>query len=197
VIGSLGALVILLLSVPFDVAVELDVHGKPKFTLNLAWFFGLINKKVESKKKVAKPKKPEKLRPKVRRNKTLGTIRFIIDIIRTKGLIGQTAKLVKRTYRRVKIKSLEAEWNVGLDDPYETFQLFTLTEPINQILYYSQPYPINIRPNFIEPVLEGYAKADVRLYPIQFVPPFLMFIFSIPTFRVIRKIVRSRWRRKR
>ncbi len=194
VIGSLVVLGILLLSMPFDLAVELEVYGKPELTVNWAWSFGLIKKRMKIRRTPSTKKKPRQKQGLI---KTIRRIQSASGIVRTKGFLGQVIKLAQRIFHRIKIKRLETEWFIGLDDPEATFYLFTLTEPVNRLVNYSLPYSINIRPSFIEPGLQGYLRTDLRLYPIRMVPPFLQFVFSRPTLRVIRHVVGSRWRRNR
>ncbi len=194
VIGSLIVLGILLLSIPFDLAVELEVYGKPRLSVKWAWFFGWLGKEIKFGRRAPKQKKA---RRKYGLVKTVKRIQSAAKIIQTRGLIGQIFRLIKRIFHQLKIKRLEGEWYVGLDDPDETFYLFMLTEPINQLLNYSTDYPVSIHSSFIEPRFEGYLRSDLRLYPIRLIPPLMQFVFSVPTLRVIKQVVAVRWRRNR
>jgi hypothetical protein len=193
IIGSLVVLGILLLSIPIDLAADFDSLGKPRFTMNWAWFFGLITRDIKFKKRDPKRKKPPR---KTGLLKIIGRIRSGSNIILTRGFVVQVLRLVKRIFRRIKIRYLEAEWHIGLDYPDETFYLFVLTEPINRLLNYSLPYPVSIQPSFSGPCFEGHLRVKVRFYPVLLVPLLMQFVFSVPTFRVVRQVVVARWRRK-
>lgn len=185
---------ILILSIPFDLSFRFEFYGKPKFDLRWAWFFGLLSREVKPGKR--KPKKP-RARRKFELSQTIERIRAASEFLQIKGLITQFIRLIKRTFRRFKIRELEVEFHVGLDDPSETFYLFAITEPLNRLLNHLQPYPISIRPSFVEPIFEGYAHGSVRIYPIRLAPPLVQFIFSPPVFKLIRKMVAARWKRNR
>ena len=201
IIGGLAVLLVLLLSMPFDLAAGLDYHGRLKYSLKWAWAFGLVSREVRFRKrapaKPAKPKKPGKARKKSGLKTTLDRIRFALDLIRTRGLLGHIGRLARRTLRRLNIRRLEAEWFVGLENPDETFYLFMLTEPFNRLLNYRVPYPVSIRPCFIEAAFEGYLELELRLFPIRLALPMIQFVFSVPVFRVMRKVVTAWWRRNR
>jgi len=198
VIGSLIALVILLLAIPFDLAMALDVHGQTQFDLSWGWFFGLVHKKLKFKKRVPETIKPQpQPKPKAGLKKTAARIRSVVSIIKTRGFTGQIIRLIKRTFHQLKIRKMEGDWKIGLDDPYETFYLWALTKPINHLLNNTLHYSINIGTDFSEPGIEGYLTAELRLYPIQLVPPLFQFVFSAPTFRVLKRVLAGRWRRNR
>jgi hypothetical protein len=198
VVGSLATVAVLLLSMPFDLALETDFHGRLKYALKWSWSFGLIGRDVKFKR--GAPRKPQKTarkkpRQKAGLRKTGIYVRLALDIIRIRGLLGHIIRFIKRICRRIKIKRLESEWELGLGDPDETFYLFMLTEPINRLLNYTVPYPVSIRPSFTEAVLEGYFNCTLRVYPIRFFIPVMQFIFAVPTFRVIMKVISARWRK--
>ncbi len=194
IIGGLILLGILVLSIPLDLAWRLEIYGKARFYLRWRWLFGLIDQEFKTRRQPAKKKKSH---GKFNFKKTIQRLRKAGEFMQIKGLLKQLGRFFKRSFRCLKIKHLKAEFNVGLDDPAETFYLFALTEPINRILEFTQPYPVRVEPSFVEPIFEGFFEGDLRLYPIQLVPPALQMIFSLPTFRVIRKVISLRWRKNR
>ncbi len=194
VIGGLIVLGILLLSIPLDVSWRLEVYGRPKSIFKWTWLLGLLSKEIKAGKR-APEKKKEKPHGKFEISKAVKRIRQASEFLRIKDLISHVIKFSGRILRRIRIRGIEAELRVGLDDPADTFYIFALTEPVNRILNYSSPYPISIQPSFLEPVFEGYCSGSVRIYPIQMVLPALQFVFSVPVFRVIKKVVADRWRR--
>jgi hypothetical protein len=193
VIGGLIVLGTLALSVPLELAWRFEIYGKARFHLRWSWLFGLVGREFKSRQ----PAKKSKTRSKFNLSKTIQNLRTGGEFLRVDGLLKQLIRFFKRSFRCFKIKHLEAEFNIGLDDPTETFYLFTLTEPVNRILEITQPYNIRIQPSFAEPVFEGFFRGKLRVFPVQLVPPALQLIFSAPTFRVIRKAILLRWRKNR
>jgi hypothetical protein len=194
IIGGLIVLGILVLSVPLDLAWQFEIYEKARFHLQWRWLFGLVGRELKSRRQ---PSKKSSTHGKFNLTKTLQSLRTGAEFLRVKGLLKQLVRFLKRSFRCFRIKHLEAEFNIGLDDPAETFYLFALTEPVNRILEFTQPYPIRVQPSFVEPVFEGFFQGNLRVYPVQLIPPVLQLIFSAPTFRVIRKAILLRWRKNR
>lgn len=191
VIAGLIFLAVLIFSIPFDLAWQIEVYGKPKYKLRWAWLFGLVSREIKPSRRAPKKPKPKR---KPKKGKSRFGIRTVLEFLRIKGLVSQLIRLVRQILHCFHIRRLEAEFVVGLDDPADTFWLFAVTEPVNRLLDYFQPFPVSIRPSFTEAALEGYTRGMLRIYPIQFTLPVIRFIFSLPVFRLIRKVIAVRWR---
>jgi hypothetical protein len=195
-LASLAVIFILVLSVPLDLAMQVSVPGKPRFQVKVVWFFGLVSKKItgrkkpEEKKRVVKDKeKPEK-----------GKRRFgdIFKILRTRGLLRQVKVLLRDLLGCLKIRDLAADFRVGLGHPADTGFLFALIGPTTSWLSNSVHHQIRVQPSFTdEATFEGHLSGAVRLRPIQLVFPFLRFFFSLATIRVVKKLVLTKWKRKK
>ena len=192
-LAGLFALVVLVLSIPLNLAFRLDVYGRPKFSLRLVWLFGLVSREIGRKKKA----KPKKAKPKKAKEKK-GGARKALKILRTKGLLRQLKILVTDVLSRLKIRDLSIDFRVGLDNPADTGLLFATIGPSLIFLSPSVRRSISIKPSFeVEAVLEGYAQAAVRLRPIRLLVPLLRFVFSLAFLRVIKTVVLAKWKRKK
>ncbi len=192
-LASLAALIVLLLCVPLDIRLNVDVPGKPM--VRLAWLFGLVSKEITRRKK-----KPEEKRPAVRRKPRARKIRAraVFDILRTRGLLKQVSGLLKGILRCLKIKEFGANFRVGLDNPADTGLLFAFVGPATVFLSSAFPCEIRVQPSFDdEAVFEGYLHGTLRLRPIKVATPFLRFVFSLATIRVIKTLVLTKWKRKK
>jgi hypothetical protein len=186
---SLVVFFLLILSIPLDLSLRLDVNGRVRFSLKLVWLFGLLAKRIEKKEKKAKPKQAKEKK---------GGVRKALRILRTKGLLKQIRILVTDVFNSLSISQLRANFRIGLDNPADTGLLFVFIGPA--FVFFNPPdrCSINIRPSFEdEAILEGYMQAVVRLLPIRLVIPLLKFVFSLPTSRVIKAVVLAKWKRKR
>lgn len=205
VIGGLIVLGILILSIPFGLVWQVEISEVTRYTLKWYWFFGLLGREIKPGKRAPRKKPPAKApqKKKPRRfsvtniKKMIQMARMGPDYLRIRGLVRQIMLLAKRIWRCLKIEKLEAELIIGLDDPVDTFHLFTVTEPVNRLLDHFQPYPIRIWPSFYETTLEGYTAGRVKIYPVQLIPPILGFVFSMPALRLIRKLISDRWKIRR
>lgn len=196
-LASLAVILILVLSVPFNTVLHVDVHGRPRFRLKLSWLFGLITKEVEKggkkpteKKKVVKEK--QKLAESKRR------IGDIFEILRTRGLLRQLIVLIRDVLKRFKIRDFIVDFRVGLGNPADTGLLFALIGPATFLLSSSFPHRIRVEPSFEdETAFEGHLSGTVRLRPIQLVSPLIKFTFSLATIRVVKKLVLTKLKRKK
>lgn len=196
-LASLAVILILVLCVPLDVAFHVDVYGRPKFRLRLSWLFGLVGKEVTKEKKKPEEKKRVVEDKQKLRKRRKGT-RAIFEILRTRGLLRQLRGLLRDILSRLKFRELRADFRVGLGNPAETGLLFALLRPATFFLGSSRFHEIRIEPSFEDKTLfEGYSYGALRLRPIQLVLPSLRFAFSLATIRVLKKLVLTKWKRKK
>ena len=186
-LAGLVGLIILILCVPLDAALSMDASGRPKFRLRLVWLFGLISKEVSREKK-----KPEE---KLKKKREIG-FRSILKILQARGLPGQLKDLVKDILSQSKIKDLVANFKIGLDNPADTGLLFALIGATTPFLRLPSQYQITVQPSFDKAVFEGFSYGHVRLRPIRLVGPFIRFVFSLATLRVVKLLVLSKWKKK-
>ena len=196
-LASLAVILILVLSVPLDTVLRVDVYGRPKFRLRLSWLFGLISKEVgKGEKKPTEKKKVVKEKQKPAESKR--RIGDIFEILRTRGLLRQFIVLIRDVLRRFKIRDFIVDFRVGLGNPADTGLLFALIGPATFKMSSSFPHRIRVEPSFEdETAFEGYLSGTVRLQPIQLVSPLIKFTFSLATIRVVKKLVLTKLKRKK
>ena len=188
-LASLAVVIVLVLCIPLDAVLHIDIHGRPKFQIRLAWLFGLVTKEITRAKKK---------KPKEKKRKGRIKARTIFKILRTRGLLEQLRRLLWDILRRLNIRDLRVNFRVGLDDPADTALLFALIGPATFFLGSSRVHEIRIEPSFEdEVVFEGYLHGAVRLVPIQLATPILRFVFSLATIRTVKVLVLTKWKRKK
>ncbi|OGN90691.1 MAG: hypothetical protein A2Z70_04435 [Chloroflexi bacterium RBG_13_48_17] len=194
VLVSLAVLITLFLCIPLDLVFRANVEGRPKFSLRLKWFFGLVSSELRQTRKKPEEKKVEyEGKP----GDWLSRLRVAFEILQTKGLLKQLRSFIKRTIRRIKIRELTANLKVGLDNPADTGLLFAFIAPLSLAINYFLPHPIKIQPSFTgESFITGYLYGEVRLWPIQLAASLIAFAFSLPTLRAAKKLVLYKWRRR-
>jgi len=195
ILASLAVLIILVLCVPVEVTLNMDVYGRPKFRLRLVWLFGLVSKELSKGKR-----KPEEKRRVIEGKPKLSArrARAMFDLLRTRGLLSQLKQLLRNVLRRVKIRELGADFRVGFDNPADTGLLFALIGPATLFLSPSVLHGIRVQPSFeAEAILEGHLYGTVRARPIQLVTPFLRFAFSLATIRAVKILVLTKWKRRK
>jgi hypothetical protein len=194
VLASLALLIVLVLIVPLDGVWRVDIYGRPRFSMRLAWLFGLLSKEVEKReKKAVEEKEAPEGKPRPTKKMTASNI---FRVLRTKGLLKQVLTFLKDILSCLRFKRLEADLTVGFDNPADTGLLFAFIGPALLFLRPTPPYQIRVQPSF-DPTCQGYLSGTIRLQPIQLVPPLLKFTFSLPTIRAIKTLVLTRWKRRR
>lgn len=185
---SLAAFIALLLSVPVDVTLRLDVYGKPEFRIRCRWLFGLVTREVRRGRRKAEEGKP------VSRSEQA---RNLFEILRTDGLLKQFRRLAKDVLSRIKLKELKGEFRVGLGNPVETGIFYALLMPARFLAGFFITGDIKVTPVFHETVFEGYVYGEARLIPIRLVFPLLRFAFSSAVLRVVKKRALRKWKRRK
>ena len=177
--------IILLLTVPIDLAfnIEKDVAFHPR--VRVGWMFNLIGKDVKRKKKPKKEKAKEK---KKRR------IKPFIAMLRARGFLRRLLRFVRDIFRILHVREFALDLRIGLSDPAETGMLFALIAPAAVQLRAFTPLDIQIQPDFEQTGLQGYFKGRLRIFPIQLIIVGTLFALSPATIRAIKSMVLA-WRK--
>ena len=172
-------------------ALRMDTEKKPKFSIRLAWLFGLVNTDIIRRKE--KPHQQKRKHPNTRE----GLITAFY-ILRTKGLLKRLVKLLRDILHRIKIQDIRSELKVALDNPADTGLLFSIAAPINLLIRSYSSHQIVLEPSFDDDAfLKGYFYGTARMQPIRLVPPILGFVFSLPIVRALKTLLLLRWKGKK
>lgn len=183
ILGILIFLIILLL-VPVDLIFNIGKRDNIESRVRIDWLFGLIGKDISGRRKQAKVKKEKKKKR---------SVKPLLAVVRTRGFLKHFIRFIKDIIRRIKIRNLNVHLKLGLADPADTGFLFAAVTPLLTFAGVQKPtIDINIQPDFEQENLQGYAEGGVRLYPIQFIKPLLLFIFSLTTLKAIKAIITAR-----
>jgi len=178
---------IFMLSIPIEMAFDFDVHEQVRSRMRVGWFFGLIWKDIgRRRKKLEDKRKPEK-------KKRKKGIKPLLSLFRTEGVAGRLSKLVRKILSCLRIRQLDANLRIGLDDPADTAILCSMVWPVLAFHNPSSSASVVMEPSFDKPVFEGSVYGRIRLFPIQVIGPILQFVLSPTGLRVVKKVVSSRW----
>jgi len=177
---------IILLIVPIDLIFNISKRDNIESRVRIGWLFGLIGKDISGRRKQAKVKvKKEK--------KKKRSVKPLLAVVRTRGFLKRFLRFVRDIIRRIEIRNTYVHLTLGLADPADTGFLFAAVIPLLTFAGVQKPtIDINIQPDFDQEKLWGYAKGDLRLYPIRFIKPLLLFIFSLTTLRAMKAIITAR-----
>jgi len=195
VLAGLVILIVLVLWIPLEIALQADFEGKPRFRLRLLWLFGLVSRDITGKKKEAAGKKAAVTGGKKRRWADAGTA---YRVLRTRGLLRHIKEFIKGVFPCFRFREIAADFTIGLGNPADTGLMFAVIGPATAFLGSSRSHRIRIEPYFGDnAVFRGHSHSTVRLRPIRLVPPFLKLTFSLPAMRAAWTLTRSRWQKKK
>ena len=175
---------IILLIVPIDLIFNISKRDNIESRVRIGWLFGLIGKDISVGRKQVKVK--------VKKKKKKRSVKPLLAVVRTRGFLKHFIRFIKDILRRIKIREVCIEIKLGLADPADTGFLYAIIAPLLLFADSLTPIHVNIQPDFEQENLQGYAAGAVRVYPIQFIKPLLLFIFSFTTLRVIKAIITAR-----
>jgi len=190
VLAGLVILIVIILWIPLEIALQADFEGKPRFQLRLLWLFGLVSRDI-----TGKGKKEAVTGGKRRRWADAGTA---YRVLRTRGLLRHIKEFIKGVLPCFRFREIVADFTIGLGNPADTGLMFAVIGPATVFLGASRSHRIRIEPYFgDDAVFRGHSQGKARLRPIRLVPPFLKLTFSLPAMRAIWTLTRSRWQRKK
>jgi hypothetical protein len=181
------ALIVVALSIPVDFVFKFDTSEFHLKHFRVRWLFGLFEFNLH--KPSGKGKTVARLRKRARKRSP----REILKILQVEGLFGQMRKLLANVFKSIRIKQLNADITIGLEDPVYCGYLFALAAPVNHLLGMT-PYRVAINPVFEgQLILQLSAEGCVRAYPIRLLGAVLAFFFSAPAWKIMGMAVR-RWK---
>jgi len=182
ILGIFIFLIIVLL-IPVDLIFNISKRDHKESGVRIGWLFGFIGKDIRARSKKAKVKVKKKKR----------SVKPFLAVVRTRGFLKHFVQFIRDIIRRIEIRNLHVNLNLGLADPADTGFLFAAVTPLLIFVAVRKPIiDINIQPDFDQEKLSGYAKGELRVYPIKFIKPLLLFIFSLTTLRAVKTIIKSR-----
>ena len=173
---------------------RLTATGRAEFGVRMLWGFRLVRKEFAPNKKP--PEKTNRAEAKPKPKKRAVKADRTLQLLRSNGILNPLRILIIDTLRCLKLKELDADLKIGLDDPADTGLLFALIGPAAVFVRSIWHHQIWIVPSFEdEAVLEGYAHGTVSVQPIHLIPPFVRFVFSSPILHALKVWILTLWRR--
>jgi hypothetical protein len=189
IMALVALLIFLLICIPIDFILVFSTTEKPAFRIKFSWLMGLVIK--DFKKNEIKTEKKNKLRRKSSRNISS---RFIIKVFKTRGLSKQIILFFRNIFRQITVRELTADFKISFENPDDTALLYAAVIPISNLLNSYPRYRINVQPSFdLESIVAGNLYGNIRLIPIRFIKPVLLFLFSLPALRIASGLLRTKW----
>lgn len=192
---ALLVLFIVFLSLPVDFVISLNTRRTVWFHVYLKWCFGLFHFNLRRDKTSQTSNQNKNKLP--AESGTDFKITTALRLLGIRGIVRQIYILARDCLRTFRIKTLNIDFRIGLEDPVANGYLFACIIPFNHLLGRTR-HNINIQTLFDnEFIFDGEAIARIRTIPIAIIGSVLVFIFSRPGFETIKILMDARWRRKK
>lgn len=172
---------ILLLSIPFDLAFYVEKEEAFRSRVRVKWLFGLIGKNIGGGEKKPKPKK-----------KRRRSLRALLEMWKARDFLPKLLRFIRDAFRLLNIRKLKIHLRIGLDDPADTGMFFAAAGPTMVFLNRLPSVDIQIEPDFERESFRGHLQGDLRIIPIKLIRPVVLLIFSVATLRAIKTMIRAR-----
>lgn len=180
IVIGLVLFIIFLLSLPLDLSFDCDVREEFRSRVRIG-LFGLVWRQVSEKRRSRDRRKQHSLKP-------------LMSMVKTNGVPVRLQNLIRRIPTCVKVRQLEADFRIGLDDPVDTGMICSLLWPFLGA-FGPVPMRVKLQPSFCEPALEGVVSGTIRLSPIKIVSLFSAFACSRTGLRTTRTAIAA-WKRR-
>ena len=190
-LAGMAGLVILVLSIPVELAFSFEREQQFRARARIGWLFGLVGKTISGGTKQQKEATSADMpRPKKSRKGNLN-FRTFISLVRA-GTLGDLARLGRRILSTVKMRHLSLRLRVGLDDPADTGVLWGAVAPVVAYAGSLRPGALAMEPDFTGAQFTGRGAVSLRIVPIRWLPPILLFALNPSVLRTGWTIWRSR-----
>ena len=199
IVAGIILLVILVLSVPLDLAFDFATDADGRRKLRVHWLFGLVGKDLLPGKKKRPPKagKRKKRPSKVGKKKRRPDLGFFLSVLRTRGLVDGVVRLARRMFRSLRVRELDVNLRVGLPDPADTGMVYGVLWSAFLPRSPSGTVRFAMEPAFEGPAFEVSLQGAVRVIPAQMAANAVRFVVSPPGLHIIKLMVVSRWKKRK
>ena len=195
VVAGILLLIVLVLSVPVDLTFDFRAGGDGKAVLRVEWLFGLVGKGLLPRRKPEKLKKVKK--PKKGKRRDLRSFLSYMALVRTRGVVPAVIRLVRRIVGSFRIRQLNADLRLGLDDPADTGILYGVLWPAFALPVTFGFATLRMEPVFDSPTFEATLQGKVRVFPAEMVANVLRFVFSLAGLRMIKAMAVLQWKKRK
>lgn len=195
IIAGILLVIILGLSVPVDLMFDFRTSGGRKAVLRVEWLFGLVGKSLLPRKKPEKPKETKK--PRKRKRRDLRSFLSYFALVRTRGLINELFRLVRRVVGSLHFRQINAHLRFGFDDPADTGIVYGALWPVLVLPGISTSSILKMEPVFDSPTFEAVLRGKVRVFPAEMAANILRFVFSLAGLRMIKAMAILQWKKRK
>ena len=188
---GMAGLLLLLLSIPVDLAFSFERGQKFRARARIGWLFGLVGKNIDEGTKQHKEGKSSRKARLKKPGKGGANFRTLVSLVRS-GILGDILRFGRRILSTGKVRHLSLRLRFGLDDPAETGVLWGALAPVAGYADSLRPGTLALEPDFSGAQFSGQGGVSMRIVPLSLLPPILLFALNPSVLRAAWTIWRSR-----
>jgi len=184
------SLLLILISIPLDLAFEINRTDRVDGYVRLRWLFGLVRMKFdipsehEEESSQAPSGEPKTAKPrKARKRKSKTSPASVLSALRQPALHKRVLRFIRDLFRATHARDIFLRLRIGLGDPADTGRLWGVVGPATAMIPASENMQLIVEPEFMDPVFEFQGRGRFRLIPIQFMALATAFLLSPPVRR--------------
>lgn len=190
-IGVLAFLILLfaLLAIPVTFTFHVSWQQVLQNDIRLKWAFGLVRIRIAPYRSRESSPEAEKAEQKIgRTGRAPRKKRNVFVVVRQKRFRRRIIRFGSDLWHAVHKENVILRIRIGLGDPADTGQLWTVLGPMTGILAGVQGASIRIEPEFFDTTLELDSSGSIRIVPLQMLYLAVALLLSPPVWRGIRQM---------
>ena len=164
IIGLILLGIVMLLAVPVEIVFNIENGEASRNDVALVWLSGIIKIPLTARSSKKRQEKAAKKRKKKTRrrgqNRAWG-------LMRKASLRRRLLGYIRSLFRSIKIKTLDVQLRLGLDDPADTGQLWGVLGPLASFLSGIRKAKIRVEPEFAAEVFSLQSHGRISVIPLR------------------------------
>ena len=181
------------LAIPVTLTFHVSWHRVFQNEFKLIWAFGLVRVRIPSYESKARSPKGEEVGKRIdpsERSSRKG--RNVFSVVRQKEFRRRIIRFVGDLWHAVYKKNIVLRVCLGLGDPADTGQLWSILGPVAGILANVQEASIKIEPEFFDATFELDSSGSIRIIPLQMICLIAALLMSPPVWKGIKQVRTAR-----
>ncbi len=176
------------LAIPLTLTFRLSLgDGRPS-DVRFRWAFGLVDARPRPGGRPASKRKAKRRRRPDRRDASRRRGRNVIAALRRGDFRARIVKFAKDSWRAIHKEDLTLRLRVGLGDPADTGQLWSVLGPVSGMLTNVRQASIQLEPDFVDATLQVDSSGSVRIVPLQLLYLTTALLLSPSVWRGLRRM---------
>lgn len=182
-------LITALLAVPVTLTFQVSLQQEFRRDISLLWLFGLVRLRLSPPKPKSTISNGGKQAQKQgRTGRSFRHKRNIHAVVRQKSFRRRLSKFIRDLWHAVQKKDICMHIRIGLDDPADTGQLWSVVGPVAGIFANTNEASIEIEPDFLSETFTLDGSGNIRLVPLRMIFLFAGILLSPPVWQGIKQM---------